>query len=62
MRNPFPSLPISALPLPDCIVNDAWWVVVRDERPRRDLPRLRLISGNREEGPHDESIRKRESG
>ena len=62
MRNPLPPMLHVSLPLPDRIVNDAWWVVVRDERPRLSSPRLRLISGNREEGPHDESIRKRESG
>ena len=62
MRNPSSPTPHISLPLPDRIVNDAWWVVICDERPRLSSSRLRLISGNREEGPHDESIRKRESG
>ena len=52
MRNPIQPSPDRPIPLPDCILMDAWWTDRRkDMRERPD--RLRLVIGAREEGPYD---------
>jgi hypothetical protein len=52
MRNPIQPSPDRPIPLPDCILMDAWWTQVdADRRERSD--RLRLVIGAREEGPDD---------
>lgn len=54
MRNPIQPSPDRPIPLPDCILMDAWWA---DREAARERPQvaLRLVSGNREEGPDDRS-------
>jgi hypothetical protein len=52
MRNPIQPSPDRPIPLPDCILMDAWWTDRRDEL--RDRPAgLRLVHLDREEGRHD---------
>jgi hypothetical protein len=41
MRNPIPSSPDRPIPLPDCILLDAWWADLKDEdRVRREMLRV----------------------
>jgi hypothetical protein len=51
MRNPIQSSPQRPIPLPDCILMDAWWADRSDKRSTSD--RLRLDNGAREEGQID---------
>lgn len=52
MRNPIQPSPDRPIPLPDCILMDAWWADRRDEL--RDRPAaLRLVQVESEEGRHD---------
>jgi hypothetical protein len=53
MRNPIQPSPNRPIPLPDCILMDAWWADLRDEERRRPETVLRLVGGNRHEGPYD---------
>jgi hypothetical protein len=52
MRNPIQPSPDRPIPLPDCILMDAWWTQEDPDRRERS-DRLRLVIGAREEGPHD---------
>ncbi len=52
MRNPIQPTPDRPVPLPDCILMDAWWTEHND-RERHGADRLRPITGAREEGPND---------
>ena len=52
MRNPIQPSPDRPIPLPDCILMDAWWADRREEVRERPAG-LRLVIGEREEGPHD---------
>ena len=56
MRNPIQPSPERPIPLPDCILMDAWWTQ-RDVEQREMPDRLRLVSGTREEGPYDRHLR-----
>jgi hypothetical protein len=41
MRNPIPPSPDRPIPLPDCILLDAWWTDLKDEeRARRETLRV----------------------
>ncbi len=62
MRNPIQPSPDRPIPLPDCILMDAWWAD-RGERSR-DIhgSGMRLVVGAREEGPTDRSDRGRSRG
>jgi hypothetical protein len=51
MRNPIQPSPDRPIPLPDCILMDAWWADRRDELRQRPVE-LRLVV-DREEGRHD---------
>lgn len=51
MRNPIQPSPSRPIPLPDCILMDAWWADRHDETRERDKG-LRLVI-DREEGPND---------
>ncbi len=52
MRNPIQPSPDRPIPLPDCILLDAWWADTRAEfEERRALPRL--VAATRDEAPHD---------
>ncbi len=55
MRNPIQPSPERPIPLPDCILMDAWWTDRRDDVRDRS-GRVRLI-GTREEGPYDRHLR-----
>jgi len=55
MRNPIQPTPARPVPLPDCILMDAWWTERRDG-VRRGTGRLRLITEAREEGPDDRPV------
>lgn len=52
MRNPIQPSPDRPIPLPDCILMDAWWTDRREDM-REGPERLRLVIGTREEGPND---------
>lgn len=52
MRNPIQPSPDRPIPLPDCILMDAWWTERRDELRERPTG-LRLVIAEREEGRHD---------
>ena len=52
MRNPIQPSPDRPIPLPDCILMDAWWADRRDELRARQVE-LRLVHVEREEGNHD---------
>jgi hypothetical protein len=52
MRNPIQPSPDRPIPLPDCILMDAWWADRRDELRERPVE-LRLVHVEREEGPND---------
>jgi hypothetical protein len=52
MRNPIQPSPDRPIPLPDCILMDAWWTERRDELRERPAG-LRLVIAEREEGRHD---------
>jgi hypothetical protein len=53
MRNPIQPSPDRPIPLPDCILMDAWWAEAREEARQRDDRGLRLVRGNRDEGAYD---------
>jgi hypothetical protein len=57
MRNPIQPSPDRPIPLPDCILMDAWWADRTADTRDRSPVVLRLVSGNREEGQHDRSNR-----
>lgn len=40
MRNPIPPSPERPVPLPDCILLDAWWADLRDDERTASLPRV----------------------
>jgi hypothetical protein len=49
MRNPIqPSLD-RPVPLPDCILTDAWWADLRDDTRSDTRQLLQIISGKRDE-------------
>lgn len=50
MRNPIQPSPDRPIPLPDCILMDAWWADKRDDARERSPSVLRLVTGQREEG------------
>ena len=52
MRNPIQPSPDRPIPLPDCILMDAWWTDRRDELRERPVG-LRLVQIESEEGRHD---------
>lgn len=52
MRNPIQPTPDRPIPLPDCILMDAWWTGTLRDRPER----LRPVTGARQEGPHDRHL------
>ena len=52
MRNPIQPSPDRPIPLPDCILVDAWWTERRDELRERPVG-LRLVQGERDEGQPD---------
>lgn len=52
MRNPIQPSPDRPIPLPDCILMDAWWADRNDRLRERPID-LRVVEGDREEGPHD---------
>ncbi len=52
MRNPIQPSADRPVPLPDCILLDAWWADRRDE-PEQRPALLRFVAAEREEGPHD---------
>jgi hypothetical protein len=62
MRNPILPSPNRPIPLPDCILMDAWWTDRRDVLRERSGSVLRLVNGDREEGPHDPSSSGQRSG
>ncbi|HVX72976.1 MAG: hypothetical protein ACTHKD_00615 [Devosia sp.] len=62
MRNPILPSPNRPIPLPDCILMDAWWTDRRDVLRERSGSVLRLVNGDREEGPHDRSNSGQRSG
>jgi len=52
MRNPIQPSPDRPVPLPDCILLDAWWADTRAEaEERRAL--LRLVAADADEGARD---------
>lgn len=53
MRNPIQPSPDRPIPLPDCILMDAWWAEIREMPRERSDRGPRLVIGNREEGPYD---------
>lgn len=53
MRNPIQPSPNRPIPLPDCILMDSWWADRRDGPRDRSGSVLRLVIGEREEGPYD---------
>jgi hypothetical protein len=55
MRNPIRATPERPYPLPDCILRDGWWLIVRPhkEAAGRDWPRAFQIIEGREEGQID---------
>lgn len=52
MRNPIQPSPDRPIPLPDCILMDAWWADRRDELRNRPVS-LRPLDVDRKEGQHD---------
>jgi hypothetical protein len=52
MRNPIQPSPDRPIPLPDCILMDAWWADRRDELRTRPVE-LRLVHVAKQEGRHD---------
>ena len=52
MRNPIQPSPDRPIPLPDCILMDAWWADRRDELRERPVE-LRLVTIESEENRHD---------
>ena len=52
MRNPIQPSPDRPIPLPDCILMDAWWADRRDELRERPVE-LRLVTIESEESRHD---------
>ena len=53
MRNPIQPSPNRPIPLPDCILMDAWWADRTWSAHERSESALRLVIGEREEGPYD---------
>jgi hypothetical protein len=53
MRNPIQPSPNRPIPLPDCILMDAWWADAREDVRERSASALRLVIDEREEGPYD---------
>lgn len=50
MRNPIIPSPSRPIPLPDCILQDGWWLIEpRDERKTE----LHVIAGAKDEGRND---------
>jgi hypothetical protein len=62
MRNPIHPSPDRPIPLPDCILMDAWWADRRDELRERSRVGLRLVSGDREEDPNDRHSTEQRAG
>lgn len=60
MRNPIQPSPDRPIPLPDCILMDAWWTDRRVEL-REPTVALRLVHADREEGRHDRHRRDQRS-
>ena len=56
MRNPIQPSPDRPIPLPDCILMDAWWTDRRDVLRERPVD-LRLVHVASEEGRHDRDHR-----
>jgi hypothetical protein len=52
MRNPIQPSPARPIPLPDCILLDAWWADRRERSREREEPGLRLVIGARDDGPN----------
>ena len=52
MRNPIQPSPDRPIPLPDCILMDAWWADRRNDLRERP-PGLRLVQVDTEEGRYD---------
>jgi hypothetical protein len=52
MRNPIQPSPERPIPLPDCILMDAWWADRREEVRERPAG-LRLVNDTRQEGLYD---------
>jgi hypothetical protein len=52
MRNPIQPSPERPIPLPDCILMDAWWADRRDALRERPVE-LRLVQTVKEERRHD---------
>jgi hypothetical protein len=50
MRNPIISSPNRPIPLPDCILQDGWWLVEPRGEQRADL---HVIAGAKDEGRID---------
>ncbi len=53
MRNPIQPSPDRPVPLPDCILMDAWWADHREETSGTTRQLLQIISGKRDEGRND---------
>jgi hypothetical protein len=54
MRNPIQPSPDRPIPLPDCILLDAWWADTRAELAERRALR-RCVTADSQEGLHDKS-------
>lgn len=52
MRNPIQPSPDRPIPLPDCILMDAWWADRREDVRERPAG-LHLVQVESEEGRHD---------
>jgi hypothetical protein len=56
MRNPIQATPDRPFPLPDCILQDAWWLTEPPRTPPPQAERRRefhLVEGRTEEGQID---------
>lgn len=49
MRNPIQPSPDRPVPLPDCILMDAWWADHREETGGKASQLFQIISGKRDE-------------
>jgi len=56
MRNPITPSPSRPFPLPDCILQDGWWLV--EPRPEERRVDLRVIAGATKEGRIDRHHRR----
>lgn len=52
MRNPIQPSPARPIPLPDCILMDAWWTECSDDWHERPVD-LHPVTGKRETGQAD---------